>query len=60
MITELKGCVEGKECGQVYACICLDELKKNTRTVSKHNLLQDRDLNPEQPEKLRCIPNTRP
>lgn len=32
---------------KVHFCLCLDELKKTTRTVSKHNLPQDRDLNPE-------------
>ena len=45
---------------KVHFCLFLDELRKTTRTVSKHNLPQDRELNLEPQEKLRDIPKTRP
>jgi len=45
---------------KVHFCLFLDELRKATRTVSKHNLPQERDLNPEPQKKLRDIPKTRP
>jgi hypothetical protein len=32
---------------KVHFCLCVDKLRKTTRNISKHNLPQDRELNPE-------------